>query len=82
MCIKIKTKIHHKKHERDRIGLIQKPIGHKEDGASFPNHIQYKVSQIHGQIYSNERNRGRRTQGAAAWRNRESTNRLQKPQLT
>ena len=49
-CIKIETKIHHKKHMRDRIGLIQKPRGHKEDGASFPNQIQYKVSQIHGQI--------------------------------
>ena len=56
-------KIHHKKHERDGIGLIQKPRGHKEDGASFPNHIQYKVSQIHGQIYSKERNRGRKTKG-------------------
>ena len=35
-CIKIETKIHHKKHKRDRIGLIQKPRGHKEDGAPFP----------------------------------------------
>ena len=62
-CIKTKTKIHHKKHKRDGIGLIQKPRGHKEDRASFPNQIQYKLSQIHGQIYSKERNRGRRTQG-------------------
>ena len=31
-CIKIETKIHHKKHKRDRIGLNQKPRGHKEDG--------------------------------------------------
>ena len=76
-CIKTKMKIHHKKHKRDGIGLIQKPRGHKEDRASFPNQIQYKLSQIHGQIYSKERNTG-----AAAWRNRESTNRLQKPQLT
>ena len=49
-CTKIKTKIHHKKHERDEIGLILKPRGHKEDGASFPNQIQYKVSQIYNQI--------------------------------
>ena len=49
-CIKIETKIHHKKHKMDRIGLIQKLRGHKKDGASFPNQIQYKVSQIHGQI--------------------------------
>ena len=48
-CTKIKTKIHHKKHERDGIGLILKPRWHKEDGASFTNQIQYKVSQIHNQ---------------------------------
>ena len=62
-CIKTKMKIHHKKHKRDGIGLIQKPRGHKEDRASFPNQIQYKLSQIHGQNYSKERNRGRKTQG-------------------
>ena len=45
--------------------MIQKPRGHEEDGASFRNQIQHKVSQIHGQIYSKERNRGRKTQG---WR--------------
>ena len=47
-----------KEHRRDGIGLIQKPRGHEEDRASFPNQIQYKLSQIHGQIYSKERNRG------------------------
>ena len=40
----------HKEHERNMIGLILKPRGHKEDGASFPNQIQQKVSQIHGLI--------------------------------
>ena len=49
MCIKNETKIHYKKHKRDGIGLILKPRWHKEDGASFPNQIQYKVSQIHNQ---------------------------------
>ena len=63
MCIKIKTKIHHKKHKKDGIGLIQKPRGHKEDGASFPNRIQYKVSQIHNQILLQREERGERHRG-------------------
>ena len=36
-------------HKNDEIESIQKPRGHKEDGASFPNQIQYKVSTIHEQ---------------------------------
>ena len=43
--------------------MIQKPRGHKEDGASFPNQIRYKVSQIHNKSYSKEKNRGRETRG-------------------
>ena len=82
MCIKIKTKIHHKKHKRDGIGLIQKPRGHKEDGASFPNQIQYKVSQIHNQNLLEREEQRDGDAGAAAWRTEESTNRLQKPPLT
>ena len=50
MCIKNETKIITKEHKWDGIGLIQKPRGHEEDRASFPNQIQHKVSQIHGLI--------------------------------
>ena len=62
MCIKIKTKIHHKRAQEGRVGLIQKPRGHKEDGASFPNQIQYKVSQIHNKS-TLKRRTGGETQG-------------------
>ena len=62
-CIKIETKIHHKKHKRDIIGLIQKPRGHKEDGASFLNQIQYKVSQIHNKSTLKRRTEGGRYRG-------------------
>ena len=61
-------------HKNDEIGLIQKPRGHKEDGASFPNQIQYKVSQIHNQIYSKEKNRGRETQGRRPGEQKSSQN--------
>ena len=47
---KTKPKSVTNKHKNDEIGSIQKPRGHKEDGASFPNQIQNKVSQIHNQI--------------------------------
>ena len=63
-CIKIETKIHHKKHKRDGIGLIQKPRGHKEDGASFPNQIQYKVSQFHNKSTIKRRTEGGRRRGS------------------
>ena len=39
-----------KGHKNDGIGLNQKSKGHEEDRASFPNQIQYKVSQIHKQV--------------------------------
>ena len=61
---------------------IQKPWGHEEDRASFPNQIPYKVSTIHGQNQLKREEQGEEDAGAAAWRNREATNRLQKPQLT
>ena len=48
---------------------IEKPRGHKEDGASFPNRIQYIVSIIHPKISIPEEEekeqRGRRRQGGA-----------------
>ena len=48
---------------------IEKPRGHKEDGASFPNRIQYIVSRIHPKISIPEEEekeqRGRRRQGGA-----------------
>ena len=67
-CIKIETKIHHKKHKRDRIGLIQKPRGHKEDGASFPKICNTKSHKSMDKSYSKERNGGRETQ---VWRSGE-----------
>ena len=36
--------------KNEKIESIQKPRGHEEDRASFPNQIQHKVSQIHGLI--------------------------------
>ena len=43
---------------------------------------QKKVSTIHGQNQLKREEQREGDAGAAAWRNRESTNRLQKPQLT
>ena len=40
---------------------IEKPRGHKEDGASFPKRIQYMVSRIHIQNLTLEEE-GRRTE--------------------
>ena len=40
---------------------IEKPRGHKEDGASFPKRIQYMVSRIHLQNLTLEEE-GRRTE--------------------
>ena len=40
---------------------IEKPKGHKEDGASFPKRIQYMVSRIHIQNLTLEEE-GRRTE--------------------
>ena len=40
---------------------IEKPRGHKEDGASFPKRIQYMVSRIHFQNLTLEEE-GRRTE--------------------
>ena len=40
---------------------IEKPRGHKEDGASFPNQFTYKVSRIHLQNLTLEEE-GRRTE--------------------
>jgi len=40
---------------------IEKPKGHKEDGASFPKRIQYMVSRIHLQNLTLEEE-GRRTE--------------------
>ena len=34
-------------HKNDEIESIQKPRGHEEDRASFPNQIPHKVSTIH-----------------------------------
>ena len=34
-------------HKNDEIESIQKPRGHEEDRASFPNQITHKVSTIH-----------------------------------
>ena len=43
-----RTKIHHTKDiQSTRLIQIQKPRGHKEERASFPNQSQYKVSKIH-----------------------------------
>ena len=80
-CIKIEMKIHHKKHKRDGIGLIQKPRGHKEDGPPFPIKSDTKS---HKSITNPtlKRRIGERDTGAAAWRIEESMNRLQKPLLT
>ena len=50
-------------HKNDEIGSIQKPRGHKEDGASFPNQIQYKVSQFHNKSTLKRRTEGGRRRG-------------------
>ena len=75
-------KIHHKKHKRDGIGLIQKPSGHKEVRASFPNQIHTRSNKSINQIYSKEKNRGRGTGGAAAWEIEQFTDEIQTPHLT
>ena len=52
-----RTKIHHTKDiQSTRLIQIQKPRGHKEERASFPDQFQYKVSKIHSpKSYSKER---------------------------
>ena len=49
-CAKNEVENPSHKGTKEGIGLIQKTRGHKEDGVSFPNQIQYKLSQIHGLI--------------------------------
>ena len=41
----------------------QNPEGHKEDRASFPNQIQYKVSKIHPLNSTLEKRKGGREEG-------------------
>ena len=79
-----KNEIENPLHKAQNQGIEsnQKPRGHEEDRASFPNQIPYKVSTIHGQNQLKREEQREGDAGAAAWRNRESTNRLQKPQLT
>ena len=50
---------------------IEKPKGHKEDGASFPKQIQYMVSRIHLQNLTLEEE-GRRTEREAERRREQS----------
>jgi len=46
---------------------IQKPGGHKDGRASFPDQFQYKVSKIHQpNSYSRERNREEERKGERA----------------
>ena len=46
----------------------QSPGGHKEDRASFPNQIQYKVSKIHSPNPTLEKRKGGREEGSGgAW---------------
>ena len=52
VCTKNETKIHLKRAQKRRDLIDSKAQRHKEDGASFPNHIQHKVSTIHGQNLS------------------------------
>ena len=46
----------------------QKPRGHEEDRASFPNQIPYKVSIIHVQKQLKREEQREGDAGAAAWR--------------
>ena len=79
----VKNKIENPLHKAQNQGIEsnQKPRGHEKDRASFPNQIPYKVSTIHGQIQLKREEQREEDAGAAAWRNREFTNRLQKPLL-
>ena len=65
-----------KGHKNDGIGLNQKPRGHEEDRASFPNQIPYKVSRIHGQNQLKREEQREGDAGAAAWGNREFTDKF------
>ena len=79
-----KNEIENPLHKAQNQGIEsnQKPRGHEEDRTSFPNQIPYKVLTIHGQKQLKREEQGEEDAGAAAWRNRESTNRLQKPHST
>ena len=68
-----------RKAQNQGIESNQKPRGHEEDRASFPNQIPYKVSTIHGQNQIKREEQREGDTGAAAWRTEVSTNRLQKP---
>ena len=59
-----------KGNKNDGIGLIQKPRGHEEDRASFPNQIQYKVSKIHSPNPTLEKRKGGREEGREGARER------------
>jgi len=48
----------------------QSPGGHKEDRASFPNQIQYKVSKIHSPNHTLEKRKGGREEGREGARER------------
>ena len=48
----------------------QNPGGHKEDRASFPNQIQYKVSKIHSPNPTLENGKGGREEGRGGARER------------
>ena len=48
----------------------QNPEGHKEDRASFPNQIQYKVSKIHSPNPTLENGKGGREEGRGGARER------------
>ena len=63
-------------HKNDEIESIQKPRGHEEDRASFPNQIPYKVSTIHGQNQLKREEQREGDAGAAAWGNREFTDKF------
>ena len=60
----------------------QKPRGHEEDRASFPNQIPYKVSTIHGQKQLKQEEQREGDVGAAAWGTEQFTDAIQKPHLT
>ena len=78
MCTKNKIEIHHTRAQKrgDGIESIQKPRGHEEDRASFPNQIPYNVSTIHGQNQLNREEQREGDAGAAAWGNREFTDKF------
>ena len=64
------------------LNQIKSPEGTRRIGPPFPIKSLTRFSIIHGKNKLKREEQREGDAGAAAWRNRESTNRLQKPLLT